>query len=747
MSSNQFLHLLVVVLCMVPASLLAQDEGCADSLACNFDADVPDSLSTGCEFLSCRDHGDPVHWTYCYGNNADLVFTLHNPSGSDIVLELNNDLPSWSWGASIGDHLTIHDGADTEAPVIYDSDEDGALVDGVFVVSTGSVLTLNLETDASLSCAAGDAFQLDMLVYGADVPVVGCMDDKACNYDANAVLEDVGDPCEFLSCRNLGDPTPWIYCFGNNMDEVFTITNPDGAQVVLELYNDLQSYPWLASIYDHFRVYDGPTEDAPMIYNSQNDNSVIDGAFVVSTGTSLTLELQTNSGNSCATGGDFQLDMLIHGAAAPIVGCDDGKACNYNAQAVLEDYSVPCEFLSCRNLGDPTDWTYCFGNNMDEEFTVSNPVGEEIILVLNNNLQTFPWLASIYDHFRVYDGPDTDAPKIYDSQNDNAVQDSTYVVSSGSTLTLTLQTNHGGSCAMGDEYVIDMLLFGAPAPIVGCTDPVACNFNACAILDESSTTCTYLDCRAVGDGMPFTYCYGDDEDTAFVFTNPSGGEVLLELFNALPTFPWLSTTYDHFRVYDGPDFSAPLIYSSQIQNAVIDGTMVVSTNDTIAVRVTSNGFTSCASGADFGISFTAYTPAPGTPCADVDGDGICDDQEIHGCTYPNALNFPGCATEDDGSCFFPQATCPSDFNLDWVISIQDVLTLLSAFGMTCPGYEVGTELADCTYAEALNYNADALTDDGSCIFESPCTGDVNGDGTVTVSDLLSLMTVYSTSCE
>ena len=82
-----------------------------------------------------------------------------------------------------------------------------------------------------------------------------------------------------------------------------------------------------------------------------------------------------------------------------------------------------------------------------------------------------------------------------------------------------------------------------------------------------------------------------------------------------------------------------------------------------------------------------------------------------------------------------------------MISIQDVLTLLSAFGNTCPGYEVGTELGDCTYEEALNYNADALIDDGSCIFESPCDGDVNGDGTVTVSDLLTLMTVYATTCD
>jgi len=89
---------------------------------------------------------------------------------------------------------------------------------------------------------------------------------------------------------------------------------------------------------------------------------------------------------------------------------------------------------------------------------------------------------------------------------------------------------------------------------------------------------------------------------------------------------------------------------------------------------------------------------------------------------PYALNFPGCATEDDGSCFFPVATCPSDFNLDWLISIQDVLTLLSAFGNTCPGYEVGTAPANCTYEEALNYNADALIDDGTCILKAPAPG-------------------------
>ena len=33
------------------------------------------------------------------------VFTLNNPDGTDIVLELNNDLPTWNWLASSTDHL------------------------------------------------------------------------------------------------------------------------------------------------------------------------------------------------------------------------------------------------------------------------------------------------------------------------------------------------------------------------------------------------------------------------------------------------------------------------------------------------------------------------------------------------------------------------------------------------------------------------------------------------------------------
>ena len=515
---------------------------------------------------------------------------------------------------------------------------------------------------------------------------------------------------------------------------------------MLELNNDLPTYGWLASNGDHLQIYDGSSTEAPLIYNSQTNNGIVDGIFVASSGNELTLQLTSNVTSSCTDGAGYQLDMLLYGASPPILGCMHEPACNYNPEAMLEDPASPCEYLSCRNLGDPIQWTYCYGNNRHEVFTLHNSSGTEIILELNHDLPTWPWLASSGDHFRVYDGLDTDAPLIHDSQENNGVVDGTFVASSGTSLTLELVTNTTTSCETGDSFQLDMLVYGAPPPVVGCMDDQACNYDGCAHLDAATSLCEYLNCRTITEMEPFSYCYGNDEDTSFVFSNPEGGEVLLELNNDLPTYPWLASNGDHLQIYDGATDSAPLLYTSQTDNGVTDSLLVVSTGSALTARVTSNGTNSCASGGDFLISMVARYAAPVAPCSDGDGDGVCDDWEIWGCTYPSALNYPGCATEEDGSCLFQQTTCATDLNQDWIITIQDVLGLLAEFGNTCEGY-TGEVEGDCIYPNALNYNPSATIDDGSCIFESPCPGDVNGDLAVTISDLLTMMTVYSTSCE
>ena len=50
---------------------------------------------------------------------------------------------------------------------------------------------------------------------------------------------------------------------------------------------------------------------------------------------------------------------------------------------------------------------------------------------------------------------------------------------------------------------------------------------------------------------------------------------------------------------------------------------------------------------------------------DSDGDGVCDELEVLGCTDPEALNYNEEATEDDGSCEYPP-------NYEGVIVINEI---------------------------------------------------------------------------
>ena len=83
---------------------------------------------------------------------------------------------------------------------------------------------------------------------------------------------------------------------------------------------------------------------------------------------------------------------------------------------------------------------------------------------------------------------------------------------------------------------------------------------------------------------------------------------------------------------------------------------------------------------------------------DADGDGVCDEFEVAGCTDASACNYNADATDDDGSCDFADAgydcdgVCLNDADGDGV----------------CDEFEV----AGCTDASACNYNADATDDDG-----------------------------------
>ena len=52
---------------------------------------------------------------------------------------------------------------------------------------------------------------------------------------------------------------------------------------------------------------------------------------------------------------------------------------------------------------------------------------------------------------------------------------------------------------------------------------------------------------------------------------------------------------------------------------------------------------------------------------DFNQNGVCDNLETYGCTYPGAINFLDSATTDDGSCIF----LTGDLNGDGAVGVQD----------------------------------------------------------------------------
>lgn len=106
--------------------------------------------------------------------------------------------------------------------------------------------------------------------------------------------------------------------------------------------------------------------------------------------------------------------------------------------------------------------------------------------------------------------------------------------------------------------------------------------------------------------------------------------------------------------------------------------------------------------------FTVIHPYQDGECLnDADGDGVCDEFEVLGCTDPVACNFDPEATQDDMTCEY--ATDPYDCN-------GECLNDADGDGI-CDEFEV----EGCTGEGACNFDPNASDDDGSCFYPGdPC---------------------------
>ena len=82
---------------------------------------------------------------------------------------------------------------------------------------------------------------------------------------------------------------------------------------------------------------------------------------------------------------------------------------------------------------------------------------------------------------------------------------------------------------------------------------------------------------------------------------------------------------------------------------------------------------------------------------------------VYGCTDPLALNFNALATIDDGSCIYPSWDCDGQGNCSDPLDGTGAYSTLAACQAACV-----VPIPGCTLPSAVNYDSTATVDDGSC---------------------------------
>jgi plastocyanin len=139
------------------------------------------------------------------------------------------------------------------------------------------------------------------------------------------------------------------------------------------------------------------------------------------------------------------------------------------------------------------------------------------------------------------------------------------------------------------------------------------------------------------------------------------------------------------------------------------------------------------------------------PNADFD-DGSC---QFTGCTDPSACNYDPSAQTDDGSCTYPGCTNVTACNYNSASGCDDGSCLFPGCTneIACnydssAGCDDGScSLPGCTDQNAANFQSEAGCDDGSCLYYATCTGDLNYDSVINVSDLLIFLTAFGNICQ
>ncbi|MFZ6053319.1 fibronectin type III domain-containing protein [Halocola ammonii] len=123
----------------------------------------------------------------------------------------------------------------------------------------------------------------------------------------------------------------------------------------------------------------------------------------------------------------------------------------------------------------------------------------------------------------------------------------------------------------------------------------------------------------------FNYCYGNNENVSFSYMSENSAPLTVE-FNSgsFQNNFFGGGTADDFIIYDGIDESGMVLFNSDNNGNNVEGLEFELTSGSLYMTITSNGFTSCSSGAQNALEYTVYCSESTAACVRVDDVIVSD---------------------------------------------------------------------------------------------------------------------------
>jgi len=571
--------------------------------------------------------------------------------------------------------------------------------------------------------------------------IVGCTDAYACNYDTTSTTDSDNSLCIFAT----GCDT----CSGE--------TNGTGILVDNDLDDD--------GVCNDDEVT-GCTDSLACTYSelaTEEDNSLC----IFATG------CDTCSGETDGTGTLVDNDLDDDGVCNEdeVMGCTDSLACTYSDLASEEDNSC-LYFDSCGECGGNDNCAVfieaaltifvdstivsdsvaleLFENNFEDlmETQLGLPDGSVVVIQINFLSRGDIEIEIVYTITLTEEeiqeteiNPNLTPGEIISELNEeiSVFEDIEFIegCTNNEACNFNIEANIEAECFVpevcdvcsgetndGSGYILTNDLDGDGVcdidEIIGCTDALACNYDATPTIDTNNSLCNYST-----DLDECATCSGETDGTGSIVDNDIDGDGVCSSDEIIGCTDALACNYDATPSTDTDNSLCLLAIGCESCSGEQDGTGVIVDNDidddgvcdadeiegctddtacnydATSTTDTDNDLCNYSTDLDECATCSGETDGTGTIVDnDLDDDGVCNQDEIEGCITISACNYNDLATNDDGSCFYAQAQyncdgeCLFDFDSDGVCDLYEVL--------------------GCTDSDYLEYDEFATEENGSC---------------------------------